>query len=726
MPGFPGSSACTPGHRIRNGAFDKGAALLVALLCLAAGWVLASYHPVAPSMALAAFVGWSAAVAWQPRIWLFAVPAMLPLLNFAPWTGWRIVEEFDLLLLGAAIGGYAHLALGSRMQPDRGAGQSRIPAAFAGAALLFALASVVSLGRGVSAAGGLASPIPGWFHGDAEPLNSWRSFKSVAWAALLWPLLRHEVRVDARGAARRLAAGVLAGLAIVILAIVWERAAYPGLWNFTAKYRTVALFWEMHLGGAAVDAYLALTTPFVAWALVSARSPWRWCAAAALALLTGYACLTTFSRGVYVAVALPLVLLGVLMLLRRADGQWRACMLHALAIGAALLVAALALGFAFDTGGWIGSGALLLALTALWLALGRWIKPLRRRRLAALALVLALLLEGVAVLGLGTFMRERLAASDHDVGGRLAHWQRGLGLVQNTPDWIWGIGTGRLPAAYVTRGGEEFPGTAQWLPGPPGGSAAMPPGSVRLFGPKTRPDLNGLLALAQRVALRPNAGHQTEFDVRAATPAVVYVAVCEMHLLYPRECQQALIHIAPEIGAPWRHVSLRLRGSGLTRGEPWLPRRAVFSIAVLNPGGSAEFRRLGLIASDRMELLVNGDFARGLAHWMPAARGHFVPWHVDNLYLELLIERGLPALLAFLACMGVVLWRLLGAAGRAQPMAPFLAASLCGALCVGLVSSVMDAPRVAFLLLLLTVFAVELTGAPPALSDPASPAAPAA
>jgi len=42
-------------------------------------------------------------------------------------------------------------------------------------------------------------------------------------------------------------------------------------------------------------------------------------------------------------------------------------------------------------------------------------------------------------------------------------------------------------------------------------------------------------------------------------------------------------------------------------------------------------------------------------------------------------------------------------------MAPFLAASICGGACLGLVSSIMDAPRVAFLLLLLMVASFELT-----------------
>jgi hypothetical protein len=73
----------------------------------------------------------------------------------------------------------------------------------------------------------------------------------------------------------------------------------------------------MHVGGAAIDVYLAMAAPFAAWAVVTAKSRVGWAAAAGLALLTGHACLTTFSRGAYVGVAAPLVLVGAAWCSRR-------------------------------------------------------------------------------------------------------------------------------------------------------------------------------------------------------------------------------------------------------------------------------------------------------------------------------------------------------------------------------------------------------------------------
>ena len=228
---------------------------------------------------------------------------------------------------------------------------------------------------------------------------------------------------------------MLVGLTVVALAVVWERTAYVGLWDFSSPYRATALFWEMHVGGAAIDAYLALAMPFVAWALWTTRSPLRWAAAAALALLAAYACLTTFSRGVYLAVAGPLVLLGVLLRSRPS-----------------------ATASSTET------------------------PPPRWRPPATAALALALALEVAAVLGLGTFMRERIARSDDDLGSRLEHWQNGLGLMQGPVDWALGIGLGRLPAAYAQGvPGQEFPGDVQFVPS----GAGERSGSVRISGPKT-------------------------------------------------------------------------------------------------------------------------------------------------------------------------------------------------------------------------------------------------
>ena len=89
-----------------------------------------------------------------------------------------------------------------------------------------------------------------------------------------------------------------------------------------------------------------------------------------------------------------------------------------------------------------------------------------------------------------------------------------------------------------------------------------------------------------------------------------------------------------------------------------------------------------------------------------------MPWHIDNLYLEILIERGLAGLIPFFALMGYAFKRLVAASGQGVPIAAYLAASLGGALLVGLTGSLMDVPRVAFLLFLVTFFSIRVVGDP--------------
>ena len=108
------------------------------------------------------------------------------------------------------------------------------------------------------------------------------------------------------------------------------------------------------------------------------------------------------------------------------------------------------------------------------------------------------------------------------------------------------------------------------------------------------------------------------------------------------------------------------------------------------------------------EQLQNGNFAQQLARWFPVAKNQFLAWHIDNLYLEILIERGIFGLAVFLLLAGVTAWRLAFGPASRFAISPFLLASLSGAMTVGLVSSIMDVPRVAFGLFLVALFSMLL------------------
>lgn len=584
-------------------------------------------------------IGWCALAAWRPSIWLFVLPAVLPVANFAPWTGWIAFEEFDLLVLGAIAAGHARMAF------DRTASTGR---SWRVAAVLLLLFCVPGVWRGLQDAQLFAAgpPAVGWFDGYMDPLNTWRCVKSTLFALALLPMIERDIARDAPAAMRRLALGMLAGLSLVALVVLWERAAYPGLLEIGAHYRITALFWEMHVGGAAIDSYLALSVPFVAWALWATRSRWRWAAGALLALAVCHACLVTFSRGVYGSVLLPLLALG------------------------------------------------------LWLWARRWLSRLRWRSIAASLLFIALAVEVVTVLMPGSFMTMRMARSARDYDSRLHHWQQGLALLRGPLDWGLGVGVGRLPANYArfTLGG-ELSGSVRRLE-----EDGQP--FVRLAGPRSDWRLAGLFGLTQQVPMAID--YRLQIEVRNAQPASLDARLCESHLLYDGDCLTRTMQLEPS--REWRRLELRMVGMPLDPGTTWPRRAAVLTLAVADIDQSVEIRRVGLTARTRPgELIDNPRFENGLAHWLPSAQYYFLPWHIDNLFLELLIERGLLGLLVAAVPVLVVLRGLLrvaaghveGHGDAATAMAPFVLAAIGGGLLVGMISSWLDVPRIAFLAMLL-------------------------
>ncbi len=154
---------------------------IVAIACGSGGLALALNYPLAPWLATALFCFGVALSFARPDAWLIAVPALLPIIAFAPWTGWITFEEFDLLVLAVAAGGYARLALARRdAQRKHSASGERGPGALAHLVLgAFTVSVVLAAARGVADAGGLHW---GWYQGYHEPLNSLRLTKPFFWA----------------------------------------------------------------------------------------------------------------------------------------------------------------------------------------------------------------------------------------------------------------------------------------------------------------------------------------------------------------------------------------------------------------------------------------------------------------------------------------------------------------------------------------------------------------
>jgi len=162
---------------------------------------------------------------------------------------------------------------------------------------------------------------------------------------------------------------------------------------------------------------------------------------------------------------------------------------------------------------------------------------------------------------------------------------------------------------------------------------------MRLKAYPSMKELGGLYALTQRVSMVSKGPHRVSLDVRVQKETDVYLELCERHLLYDRSCQTAFVRVFPGKTA-WQALTLLPGGPALAAGPWYAPCLGMLSLLIGNAGGVADFDNMRLIGPHREELLENGEFSRGLAHWFPAAQSYFVPWHMDNLFFEVLVERG--------------------------------------------------------------------------------------
>jgi hypothetical protein len=303
---------------------------------------------------------------------------------------------------------------------------------------------------------------------------------------------------------------------------------------------------------------------------------------------------------------------------------------------------------------------------------------------------LLVVLEVALVLGGDSFMSKRLAATERDFGGRLQHWGQGIDLLKSPDDWLFGIGLGKLPAR-LTQGEAGLALSGAFFTHAEAGRRTM-----LISGPDGAfedQELGGLYALSQRVDLIPGQRYRFAMGVRSEQGAEVLVQVCAVHLLYPASCQGRRLNISP---GGWRSSASSLSGRFFT--VPFWQRagRGVLSLSVLTPGAKIEVADLQLSAGGA-NLLRNAQFLEEGAGWFPAVRSYFLPWHIDNLYLEILIETGLVGLFVFLAIVGRVVWRLFLACRRGDILAPYLLSGIAGLMALGLVVSVFDMPRVATL-----------------------------
>lgn len=325
-----------------------------------------SVYPLSGSWLSAILLAYGALLWRRPVLWLLALPALLPVLDLAPYTGWFFIEEVDLLLLLTAGFCYWHLDTKGR--------RPVFPPLFRFSLLLLAVACCIGLWRGLRP---LAPIDANALNNYLSPYNALRIGKAWFWSLVLLPPLKQAAGADLEGLRRFLLPGMLIGLLLTAAAAALERWQFPGLLNFASDYRITAPFSAMHTGGAALDGYLAMSFPLLAIWVFGKQSARSHGAALILLALALYVGLATFSRGLYLAYAVAALIVAAIPvtammrtgLLRR---HWRG----SLAVVAAAVLIACMLGTVFESSGYRGFGAALALLTAALLLSSQSMQPL--------------------------------------------------------------------------------------------------------------------------------------------------------------------------------------------------------------------------------------------------------------------------------------------------------------------------------------------------------------
>jgi VanZ family protein len=298
---------------------------MVAAGCAVAVAALAARYPLGTFSPALALIAWVALLWWRPGLWLILLPAALPSIDLAPWTGWLVTSEADMLVL-VTIG-----VLLLRDPPSRIDLWPKGPAAFALA--LATLACLVGLVRGLL----LPDAVPGGSDNPyLEPLDAIREAKPFVEAIVLLPFLLARQRTH-RDAILRFGYGMLLGLLLVSIAAVLERVAFVGVFDLHSDYRVVATFSSMHIGGGHIGAFIALALPFL-FVCLDRPSARTMLLLAVIVALGGYTLVVTFARTAYAAASVAIMVTAAAWAIaQRAQGRRAvaalATMLPALVIG---------------------------------------------------------------------------------------------------------------------------------------------------------------------------------------------------------------------------------------------------------------------------------------------------------------------------------------------------------------------------------------------------------
>jgi len=588
---------------------------------------------------LAAGLGLYLLLLWRfPWLWLIVIPLLLPVLDLTPITGRTFFSEFDFFIL---VTGAAGLMRKDGWVKPLGLG---LPG-------WLLLCLVITWQTYITARGLLPlQPIDAnSFTSYYSHYNSLRLVKGFFWALLLLPLVGQAI---GRGnpVSKLFIIGVLSGLTANLTAILWERALFVGIFDFSTAYRVTGFFSGMTTGGAPLDAHLIFSLPFILALFILWKHWFTHFLGFLLLIFTTYGLSVTFSRADYGAMAASLItaFLAWLVIHRQ------------------------------DSASHTGKTRYLIGIT-----------------------VVALLLS--TPFFSGEFIKHRFSTVSEDLQSKFEHWNSALDMIGDDPkNSFLGLGRGTFPRTNFWSHAVNDP--LSTISHRKEGDNTF----IRMSGSQKRGDL----FLTQRFTITEPGQYRLSMSLKPQQDKAerLLVEICE-RLIYQAYKTCRWIGTNTESKSDeWVTFNKKFNTNGLGK-QYWYGSRPV-QISILNRGikNGLDINQVQIITPSGKRLLSNSSFDNGLDSWFHYSGDH-MGWHIKNIWVDTLFEGGWVGLAIFILFVAAVLAISIKRLRNRDIFSVLFLATLAGLFVIGLFDSILDEPRLT-LLLFLSTWVVTAKGRP--------------
>jgi O-antigen ligase len=355
--------------------------------------------------------------------------------------------------------------------------------------------------------------------------------------------------------------------------------------------------------------------------------------------------------------------------------------------GAIILIAgAYALAVSYARGGYL---AFVTSMSVLVLGLiFQKRAQLKSARVLHGLLLLSLLAAIAQPVMQGTAMQRRYAASQRDWHTRERHWSDALQMMNGSINTkLFGMGLGSYPRTYDLASSENVRSSRYELAREGNNTYLLLTASAPLY-------------IEQIIHLRENTHYRLSFVARNQVGnSELLLPICEKWMLYSANCIWQSAKINSE---KWQTFTFDFY-SGVFPSRPWYARRP-FKFSMFNNAESTVLAidNISITAEDGAELLSNGNFNAGMDRWFFTSDNH-LPWHLENLWLQIYFEQGAFGLLSFFALAIIAAGALIKQFRANDHYAVVLASSLAAFLTLAMFDSLFDFPRMSLLFYLLII-----------------------